>query len=79
MSTEDDINDPFDGNVEDDTGNPEIVRIQMSKEEELFYRIKYGHAPGQRLDKKYRTNKETEDLEMYYVLTNIPLEEGGEI
>jgi len=55
----------------------DIERIQMNEQDELLYRIKYGHAPGQRLDKCYR--EIDGEKEIYYVLTNIPQEKGGEI
>ena len=64
--------------MDDKSSHNPIKRIAMSKEDALFYRIKYGEEPKFRIEKVCHDDgpNEISDNKLYltYILTNIPKE-----
>lgn len=57
--------------------NPKkLTRLAMTKDEELIYILKHGHAPTFRIEHKARNDgSKDEPLYLEYFLTNIPKED----
>jgi len=68
---DDDFDDSIGCNLPEQQKHVHIERIAMSKEDELFYTIKYGHPPKFRIEKKMNTDDNGLPETKFY-LTNIP-------